>query len=126
MKGANRFMKIILTISVKKILIWWKWAILGPKIILHHNSGSTQYFFFKFCTIKGANRFMEIISMVFPKKICFVAVGSFFCPKITYHISGSTLRICFTMKGAKRYIKIILPFLEKFFCGANASFWTPK
>ena len=39
MKGANRYMKIILIIFSQKIVIWGKWTILGPKMV-HHKSGS--------------------------------------------------------------------------------------
>ena len=33
-----------------------KRAILGPKIMYPHNSGSTGRIFFKFCAMKGADR----------------------------------------------------------------------
>ena len=32
-----------------------KWAILGPKIVHPHNSGSVGKIFEKFCPMKGAN-----------------------------------------------------------------------
>ena len=33
-----------------------KWAILGPKILHPHNSGSAGRIFLKICTMKRANR----------------------------------------------------------------------
>ena len=33
-----------------------KWAILGPKMVHPHNSGSAVRIFFKFSTVKRANR----------------------------------------------------------------------
>ena len=45
-----------LTGFLKKIIISANWAILGPKIALPHNSGSTEKIFLTFCTVKGAYR----------------------------------------------------------------------
>ena len=55
MKGANRYMKMILIIFQKKI-VWGKCAILGPKVVYPQISGSLIGIFFKFCTMKSANR----------------------------------------------------------------------
>ena len=37
MKGAKKYMKIILIVFLKKILLWKKWAILCQKITCHYN-----------------------------------------------------------------------------------------
>ena len=39
----------------KKILVWGKWTILGPKMAHPHNYGSAPRIFFRFCIMKGAN-----------------------------------------------------------------------
>ena len=62
-------MKMILIFS-KKLFVWGKWTMLGPKKAHPHNFGSTVRIFLKFCTIKGANREMKVIIMVCTKKIC--------------------------------------------------------
>ena len=57
----------VLTFS-KKIFLWGKWLILGPKMAHGHNFGSVLRFFCKFCTIKEANRCIKSILMVLWKK----------------------------------------------------------
>ena len=68
MKGANRYMKMIIIFLKKKI--GGKWTILGPKMMHPHNSGfAVRIFFFTFCTMKSANSYMKVIIMVRTKKI---------------------------------------------------------
>ena len=40
----------------KKIFVWGKWTILGPKMAHPHNSGSAVRIFCKFCSMKKVNR----------------------------------------------------------------------
>ena len=49
----------------EKILIWSKWANLGPKMAHLHSSGSTLRIILKLCTTKGAKRYMELKLMIF-------------------------------------------------------------
>ena len=42
-----------------------KWAILGPKIVHPHKSGSAERIFLKFCTMKGAKRQMRMMLVIF-------------------------------------------------------------
>ena len=72
MKGAKRYMKIILMVFLKKISFGANGLFWTPKMV-HHNSGSTPRTFLKFCTMKGAQRYMEIILMVFLKTLSFEA-----------------------------------------------------
>ena len=44
-----------------------KWAILGPKMMHGHKSGSALKIFFKFCTIKEAKKYIKIILIFFLK-----------------------------------------------------------
>ena len=60
-------MKKIFIIFSKKILVWSKWAILGPKITHPHKSGLALRIYFWFCTMKGAN---ENFISCFSRKNC--------------------------------------------------------
>ena len=70
---------IILMVFPKKN-IWDKWAILGPKIMCDHNSGSDRMIFRRFSTIKQPKR-SKIILMVFLKKFSFRTTGLFWAKK---------------------------------------------
>ena len=59
MKGT----RLINRFSEKKSYLG-KWAILAPKMVHPHNSGSAVRIFLKFCTMKGAND----TNNFFPKK----------------------------------------------------------
>ena len=76
-------------------------TILGAKMVLPYNSGSTLRVFLKFYTIKGANRYMELTLMVFLKKFSVGAVKlCHFDLKISRcQNSGSTLRILHNERG---------------------------
>ena len=56
------YIKIILMVFPKKIIIQGIWAILGC-----HNSRSALTIYLKFCTMKGAKKYMKIILVVFQK-----------------------------------------------------------
>ena len=77
MKWDKRYMEITLTVFLKKILIWRKWAIFGLKKVLPHNFGSTVRISLKFCTMKGTKRYMKLILRVFLKKSLFGASRPF-------------------------------------------------
>ena len=61
-------MKIMLIFFSKKILVWGKRTILGPKMEHPHNFGSALRIFFKFCITKGVNKYLKILLVVFEKK----------------------------------------------------------
>ena len=65
MKGANRYIKVILMIFTKKPL-FKEMDYFGSENGTS-NSGLTLRIFLRFCTMKGANRYLEIILTVFPK-----------------------------------------------------------
>ena len=50
MKGT----RLVNEVSGKKSHLG-KWAILGPKMVHPHNSGSAVRIFLKLCTVKGAD-----------------------------------------------------------------------
>ena len=52
--------------SEKKFL-GGKWAILDPKMVHPHNSGSAVIIVLKFCTKKGTNRWMKMMLTFFWK-----------------------------------------------------------
>ena len=67
-----------------------KWAILGPKIVRPHNSGTTRRIFLTFCSMKGADKQMGII-LIFQKKM---GQMDYLGPKMVHpHNPGSTVRI---------------------------------
>ena len=70
MKGVKKYNGTYI-VSLKKILIWGKWAILGLKMAHPHNFGSTLriFFFLKFCIMRRVKKYMELIYMVFLVKI---------------------------------------------------------
>ena len=74
-----------------------KWAILGPKMMHPHNSGSAVRIIFKFRTIKEANRYMKMILMIFLKKkiFCLEQMDHFGPKNDASHNSGFTARIFF-------------------------------
>ena len=76
-------------------------AILGAKMVLPYNSGSTLRVFLKFYTIKGTKRYMELTSMVFLKKFSVGAVKlcHFDLKMSRCQSSGSTLRILHNERG---------------------------
>ena len=51
-KGANRWMRMILII-LQKNFIWGKWTILGPKMVHPPNSGSAVRIFLNLHSEKG-------------------------------------------------------------------------
>ena len=69
-----------------------KWAILGPKIVRHHNSGSPGRIFLKFYTMNEANRKTRIILILFKKKKL-RQMGNFGPIKVHPRNFGSTVRI---------------------------------
>ena len=79
-----------------------RWAILGPKLVHPHYSGSAGRIFQKY-KMKGANRYMRIIRMrimrttliIFLKNNLFgVNKWTILGPKMAHcHNSGSTVRI---------------------------------
>ena len=71
-------MKIMLIIFSKKILVWGKRTILGPKMEHPHNFGSALRIFFKFCITKGVNKYLKILLVVFREKISSGAICSFY------------------------------------------------
>ena len=75
MKGVNRYVEFVLTVFVKKNLIWGKWAILGAKVTRPHNSGSTLKDLFEILHNERTKRYMELMLMVFLKKFSFVTNG---------------------------------------------------
>ena len=70
-----------------------KWAILGPKIVRHHNSGSPGRIFLKFYTMNEANRKTRIILILFKKKKKLRQMGNFGPIKVHPRNFGSTVRI---------------------------------
>ena len=81
---------IILMVFPKKI-IWGKWAILGPKIMCGHNSGSDGRIFRRFSTIKQPKRYIKIINGFFEKIIIqnnWAILGQ---KKTCHHDSGSAV-----------------------------------
>ena len=84
---------------------------------------------------KEAERYVKTILLVFPIKISSRVTGPFWTQKWgatilpSYLWIHSTLSIFLkfcTMKGAKRYIKIIVAFPKNFFFESNGSIWVQK
>ena len=112
-KGVKRYMEIILTVFLKKNLIWGKLAILGLKMAHPHNSGSTLRIFLKFCTMKGAKRHMKSSPLVFPKNMSFWANGTFFhnsdpFKEFFYNIAGPKMLCSQTSGSTLKDLFIIL------------------
>ena len=77
MKGAKRYMEIILMLFVKKISFRAK-GHFGLKMAGRHNSGSTLRIFSKFGLMKGAKRYVhENYINGFSEKNIILAIGSF-------------------------------------------------
>ena len=69
-------MKVIM-FFYRKNYVQNKWAVLGPKMVHHHNSGSAlRIFLKKICRVKGTNKYMRIILVIFLEKKSFGAVWS--------------------------------------------------
>ena len=60
MKGAHRYMEIILMVFPQKKSCLGQRDYLGTKMVHPHNTGSTVRIVLQFCTMKGAKRDMEI------------------------------------------------------------------
>ena len=94
-----------------------KWAILGPKMVHHHESGSAVRIFFKFCTMEGANRVMKMILIMFSKNIFVWGKWTILSPKMAHHHeTGSAVRFFLKfcrMKGVHEHF--ISCFLSKNF-----------
>ena len=58
-----------------------KWAILGPKMVHPHNSGSAVRIFLKSCTMKESNSKMKMILIIFSQKKFVWGKGTIFGPK---------------------------------------------
>ena len=112
----------------EKIIFQDKWAILEPKIVHPHNSGSTLWIFKIFCTMKGSQRYMNIILIVFLKKILFIASGPFctwklwICSKIFLNFPQYSKRgekekstICNFGKCSQIFIFILLCLIFSYF-----------
>ena len=98
MKGANRQMRMILTIFKKKF-VWGKWTILNPKMLHRHNSGSTARIFLN--------------SMVCSKKIFVQDKWTILVTKMVLilvtlnQLQQFFKKFCRT-KGPNRYMKILV------------------
>ena len=85
-----------------------KLAILGPKMVHDHESGSAVRIFFKFCTMEGVNRVMKMI-IIFSKNIFVWGKWTILSPKMAHHHeTGSSVRIFLIFAESKGYMNILL------------------
>ena len=86
MKGANRWVRVILIIFQKIFCLGQMdhFGPNGPKMAHPHNSGLVWRIFKKFCIMKRANRQMKVLIMFCTKKNLFMTNGPFWARK--WHI----------------------------------------
>ena len=94
MRGAGRYMEIILMAFPKKNLCLGQMNHLEPKMVHPHNSGSAVRIVLHFFTMKGTKRVKEIILIVFSKKKYYLGQFGHFGPKMVCPQNfGSVLRV---------------------------------